>query len=261
MYRGGETEYCINLKKIKVEAGTLLFLSPGQSGLIGKETSIEGICVAFSPHFYDNMEPSLAYLLRYQLFRSINSLKIDNEKVYEIIKDYFVILDGESKVDTLSPFHNLNLFSFFYFIVVKIYDYYTKLNNCICEINPSLELFIRFSEMIDKHYDTQHLVREYIDALNVNYKDLEASVKEYSGKTPHDMILEKSVFEAKRLLAYTNLSIKEISTQLGYKEQSNFSLTFKKYAKSNPSAYREQRRVKGYEEFPDFVSANREILQ
>lgn len=54
------------------------------------------------------------------------------------------------------------------------------------------------------------------------------------------MIMEKTVFEAKKLLNYTNLSIKEIALELGYREPSNFSTLFKKHTKVNPNQYRER---------------------
>ena len=64
--------------------------------------------------------------------------------------------------------------------------------------------------------------------------------KERYGSSPtqyrHQLIFDK----AKRLLELTNLSIKEITYQLGYDSQNYFSRAFKKQEGLSPAQYRDR---------------------
>lgn len=62
--------------------------------------------------------------------------------------------------------------------------------------------------------------------------------KECYGKNLTDFIHEKRVEEAMRLLKETNMSVEDISYQVGYKEKKQFYKIFKKYIGVTPSKVR-----------------------
>jgi AraC-like DNA-binding protein len=66
-------------------------------------------------------------------------------------------------------------------------------------------------------------------------------VKSLSGKTAKDFIQSRIIIEAKRMLYFTELSLKEIGYQLGFSEPANFSAFFKKSTGKSPSLFRNQR--------------------
>ena len=59
------------------------------------------------------------------------------------------------------------------------------------------------------------------------------------GENITDMIANLRMEQAKNLLAYTTLPIKEISQNIGYSNQFYFSAIFKKQTGVSPSVYRE----------------------
>ena len=46
------------------------------------------------------------------------------------------------------------------------------------------------------------------------------------------------MLEAKRLLAYSNMTIKEVAFALGFEEATNFNKFFRKHAKITPNCFR-----------------------
>jgi AraC family transcriptional regulator len=62
-------------------------------------------------------------------------------------------------------------------------------------------------------------------------------VKE-TGVTPHRYLISMRISAAKYLLTASNLSVKEIAFQSGFKDESSFCSAFKKYEGSTPSEYR-----------------------
>ena len=59
------------------------------------------------------------------------------------------------------------------------------------------------------------------------------------GENITDMITNLRMKEAKTLLSYTTLPIKEISQNVGYSNQFYFSAIFKKQTGVSPSVYRD----------------------
>jgi len=59
-------------------------------------------------------------------------------------------------------------------------------------------------------------------------------------KTPKQIIDERVVLEAKRLLVYSQQAIKEIAYELGYNEPTNFIKYFRKHAKCTPLEFRDR---------------------
>lgn len=60
----------------------------------------------------------------------------------------------------------------------------------------------------------------------------------YIGETPYQFILLKKIDKAKKLICETNISISEISFELGFQSYGNFCNAFKKITGKTPNVYR-----------------------
>ncbi len=60
----------------------------------------------------------------------------------------------------------------------------------------------------------------------------------YVGETPLKFLTGIRMHEARKLLAETSLTIKEVGEHVGYPDQFSFSKTFRKYTDMNPTQYR-----------------------
>ncbi|WP_297333255.1 helix-turn-helix domain-containing protein [Flavobacterium sp.] len=90
------------------------------------------------------------------------------------------------------------------------------------------DLYRRYNIMVENHYKTQHEVQFYASALNKSPKTLSNVFALYGKKTPLQIIQERLITEAKRLMYYTDKSVKEIATEIGFEDTSHFSRFFKK---------------------------------
>jgi AraC-like DNA-binding protein len=61
---------------------------------------------------------------------------------------------------------------------------------------------------------------------------------EVLSKTTSEVVQERIILEAKRLLAHTGLNVSEISYKLGFKDNSYFGRYFKKAVGLSPDRYR-----------------------
>lgn len=101
-------------------------------------------------------------------------------------------------------------------------------------------LMQRFLGEVKKYYHKERKVQFYADRLNISLGHLFAVIKHVSDKSPGDWIDEYVVSEACALLKGSNLTILQISQELGFPSQSFFGKYFKRIKGVSPKEYRER---------------------
>jgi len=81
---------------------------------------------------------------------------------------------------------------------------------------------------------------QYASKLNISPVYLNEAVKKTTGQTVSDYIQREIMTHAKRLLFYTNLSIKEIALELGYEDWAYFTRLFTKTSAISPRQFRKK---------------------
>jgi AraC-like DNA-binding protein len=74
--------------------------------------------------------------------------------------------------------------------------------------------------------------------LNKSPKTLSNLFKKYNEKSPLQVIQNRTILEARRLLRYSDKSIKEIAYEIGYEDIQSFSRFFKKVEGISPSDFK-----------------------
>ncbi len=97
---------------------------------------------------------------------------------------------------------------------------------------------LRFLKLISETISDNLSVADYADKLNITLEKLNELCKENFGDSPKRIILDKKITESKRLLYFTELSIKEIAFQLGFEDSSYFSRIFKLKTGIAPSDFK-----------------------
>lgn len=96
----------------------------------------------------------------------------------------------------------------------------------------------RYRELVKKKFKSIHSIQEYSDILYVSPNHLNKTVKASMGKTASQYLKEYLILEAKVLLYQSDLSINEISMELGFNDVSYFGRFFKKNMGCSPSEFR-----------------------
>lgn len=95
-----------------------------------------------------------------------------------------------------------------------------------------------FNTLIERHFRSRHTVAFYARELGLSPRKMNEFIKPILGKTANEVIDERRILEAKRLILFTSLSIKEIAFELGFEEHSYFSRVFKKITGVTPSEFK-----------------------
>ncbi len=96
----------------------------------------------------------------------------------------------------------------------------------------------KFNLLVEANFRSEHAVSFYAEQLCKSPKTISNLFAIFNQKTPSQIIQERIVAEAKRLLYYTDRSIKHITFELGFEDVSYFSNFFKKNIGVSPSDFR-----------------------
>lgn len=96
----------------------------------------------------------------------------------------------------------------------------------------------KFNLLVEANFRTEHSVSFYAEQLYKSPKTLSNLFAIFNQKTPSQLIQERIIVEAKRLLYFTDKSVKHITFELGFEDVSYFSNFFKKNSGVSPSDFR-----------------------
>jgi len=103
-----------------------------------------------------------------------------------------------------------------------------------------LRLTKQYLVLVEAHFRKATQMSEYAAKLHVTTNHLIESVKKTLGKSAGEVLQERQLLEAKRLLRYSAAPVDEIANQLGYKDPSYFGRIFKKNVGMSPTIFRKQ---------------------
>jgi AraC family transcriptional regulator, transcriptional activator of pobA len=99
-------------------------------------------------------------------------------------------------------------------------------------------LMRKFNLLVEAHFRSEHAVSYYAQRLNKSPKTLSNLFALYNAQSPSQIIQERILIEAKRLLSYSDKSAKEITYELGFEDAAYFSAYFKKHTNQSPLEFR-----------------------
>jgi AraC family transcriptional regulator, transcriptional activator of pobA len=95
-----------------------------------------------------------------------------------------------------------------------------------------------FQETLERDFTISHEARHYAAELGVTTGTLSRVLVKLTGRTTKQLILDRVLLEAARLLRFSDLTIKEIAARLGFPDQFAFSKAFKRQRGEAPLDYR-----------------------
>jgi AraC family transcriptional activator of pobA len=225
-FENTEGEHTIDFTKYPIKKCTIYFLKKGIVHTLLRKKGSSGKVISFHDDLFTDqvlkqkllfVEPHL-YLSDYQfnLFLQLFS-QIENYLLYE-----------HCKKELIANYLQLILSFFENYAITQI----TK--------HERIHDFLLY---VDQNFSAKLTVDECVTKLNTTYQTLYNEVHKKLNKTPIELIKERLILQAKRLLFNTNQTIKEIAYELDFEDASYFSKYFKTYTGETPLIFREQSRI------------------
>ena len=103
--------------------------------------------------------------------------------------------------------------------------------------SSKVDLLRAFNVLVEQHFKNEHSVSFYAEKLYKSPKTLSNNFAKLN-RSPLQIIHQRIVLEAKRLLTYTDKSAKEIAYEIGFDDASHLSRLFKKHTSQSPSEFK-----------------------
>ncbi|WFU11699.1 helix-turn-helix domain-containing protein (plasmid) [Rhizobium sp. CB3090] len=94
---------------------------------------------------------------------------------------------------------------------------------------------------VDLHYKKDWPVGTYVELLATTPHLLDKAAREIFGRSVKELILERRLLEAKRLLLFTIRSVEDIGREVGFDDPAYFSRFFRRMTDEPPAAWRRHR--------------------
>jgi AraC-like DNA-binding protein len=116
------------------------------------------------------------------------------------------------------------------------------LNPVLVKRTRESELLVRLTRLFEKHLRSTLKVRNIAEALNMSESTLAHACTDLLGVSPAKAFASYRMEKAVHLLRYSTLSVKEISVELGFHDESHFIHSFRRARGTTPGGLRDKER-------------------
>jgi AraC family transcriptional activator of pobA len=234
----GTFRLSVDFKEINFRAPATCTIHPGQVHCLLNFNLAKGWAISFDPLLID---AQMQHIFEQATIKTPIIRMMDNSE-----KDIISIMQMMHKYQDLpaSPIHT-NIVHALLAVLLGIISVQVTLPKPLNKptVNRSAVIEQSFMDLLKAHFKIWKSPSRYADELAISVAHLNAVIKTATGETVSAHIQETSVLEAKRLLCFTALSIKEIGYEAGYNEPVYFGKLFRKVTGMTPVQFRKQFRV------------------
>ena len=232
-----------DMKPIKFCAHDFSLVYPDHP-ILAKETSEDyrSTRLIISSNFYNDLRPRLTYG---------NSLLFHSQPLFHLSEEHYLcICDALRLLKSIIGFDfpaqkdiTLGVLD----VIAHLVDIFRQTDDIAESQQPDADtvggslMFKRFYDLLALHYKEHRDVQYYARLLCLSPKYFGSLIKKEMGISAGQCIANYIVIQAKALLHYRpDLTIQQISQQLGFDDYTSFSRYFKSSAGVSPKKYREQ---------------------
>ncbi|WP_226065010.1 helix-turn-helix domain-containing protein [Kaistella polysaccharea] len=222
-----------DLKKNRV-----FFVDYNQVFRFSEVESFKGEAVLFTRSFYNLIYTGNRKIKNDTAFSDLPSVMDFTKSEFNNFRVGIADIKGEFKTSAL-----LNKEIICLLLKVSMLKYIRKTNNpdyINFKTNKKNSYIEQFKDLIEIHFKDLKRTSDYSKYLAISANYLNALVKEKLDISAENLIQNRVILEAERLLLNTDLSVTEISFELGFSDKSHFGKYFKKITEESPNNFRKK---------------------
>ena len=237
----GGGEHILDFESMDIGDCSLHFVAPGQVHLVQRALESHGYAILFSRDFFHFDLSNKNFLMDLPFWEHTSILQIEASDLREF-EELFEAMHREYQ--RKSSIKKGVLRAYLQILLLKsqqlFAEQYPNLSFQASQSSPAKIILKGFEQLVENHFIQLHQVNEYAARLSITSNHLNNVVKRLKGKNASELIYERLVLEAKRLLLQGELSNKEIAYALSFKDPAYFSRFFKKQTGVSPSIFKQQ---------------------
>ena len=100
------------------------------------------------------------------------------------------------------------------------------------------DMFLRYRAAVEEHVTVWHQVADYTRVTGYDRRTLTRATRAATGVGAKEIPDQRTLLEAKRLLAHTDLPVSGCARRLGFRDAANFTTFFQRGTGQPPSTWR-----------------------
>lgn len=230
----------IDFNTFTTKQSTLFFISPNQFLQINHSGSDSGHFIFYNRDFYCIQIHDEEVACDGLLFNNIANMPMTTVAKEEDthIEYFFKQIKSEFNLNDTAQEEMIRTYLKQLFIKSARLWKSQHLDKIHLQQDTDLEFFRKFTRLVETHYKQMHSVSDYAELLSMASKTITHKFKRLNQLQPNEIIKKRLVLEAKRLLAHTSMTAKEIAFELGYEDPAYFSRQFMIKTGESPSNFR-----------------------
>lgn len=231
----GTTIQKVDFTPIELSAGQILFIGKDQVMSFDVESEYSGEILLFTDEFYIRNESDSRLIKQMELLNPLTVNKPvtadDNlNSIWELMRKIY-----QPENDNYIP-------DILHHLLGSMLIYSERINDNQGDIvkSPGYLTTLQFTIAVEQNFRNMRKVNDYVAHLGITSKALSKALKSTIGKSPKQYIDERLLLEAKRLLVYSDRTVKEITFDLGFEEPTNFSKFFRELVGLSPIDFKKQ---------------------
>ena len=234
----GEVMYQLDTIKQVIKPGDILVVSDRHIvDCYQHSDDMEGLCMIMSVNFFREIIQNVSDISSLFLFSRLHPVMRLKPKEIQTFKEYFQVIKekiGDKRNHFQKDLIKALLLAMFYDLSNIIY----RTQNGEKPKSRQEIIFTKFIKMVEQNFRHERRVAWFAKELNITPKYLSETVKSVSNRTPNEWIDYYAILELRVQLKNTIKSIKEISDELNFPNQSFMGKFFKDHVGMSPSQYR-----------------------
>ncbi|WP_426671510.1 AraC family transcriptional regulator [Mucilaginibacter sp. McL0603] len=239
LFTKGAGKHSIDFKIFDVTPYQIYFMIPGQVHSWNFEGDVDGYVIHFTLPFFQSFLLKNEYLDQFPFFSGLIDdavIQIESSLQQEIISLFENIITESEKPERMGMDMIRTLLLQIFILLNR-----TSTDNKEKQLPTyNYTLLKTFQKLIEKNFATLKLPKDYAELLYITPNHLNAICNDLLGISAGEVIRNRILLEAKRLLINLDLSVAEIGYRLNFSDNSYFTKFFKKYAGSTPEEFRKK---------------------
>lgn len=225
----------IDFVDYQVQPGAVFLLKPGQVHCWQLSDDVEGTVFFHTGDFYDNqfVGRKLDDLPFFFLQSNYPVIYLEAGEQESIARSFQSIQEEFGSGLLWSKAKLASLVSSLYIDLARVYKEEQKGHVPIGSVLKARRLL----KLIDQHFVAKKLPVEYAELMNMSTRHLNRICQEVLGKATSDLIAERVIAEAKRLLIHVDAPVTTVAEKLGFVDDSYFVKFFKKRVGLSPKRF------------------------
>lgn len=235
----GSGEHLIDFDTFPVKPGSVFLLNPGQVHSWKLSKDVEGFVFIHTKEFYNSIFinrkiEDFPFFHLQQNYPVIYLLKKDRHRIEifsELIHETF---------NKPSEFRLVKLGTITDLMYIELSQLYIPTGKIKTDTHSNYGKVVKLQQLIDQHYKTKKLPSDYADLMNMSIRHLNRISQETVNKSTGNLIFDRILLEAKRILIHKDTAISRVADELGYEDTSYFIRLFKKKTGFSPKEFQQK---------------------